>query len=192
MGGDGASSAGKIDWRRLCSVKGCMEDRTAFRMMADFRNEEDPPKGTAKVAETDYGAPLASGDALVVTSSAGKGDTPEDYARVSDATPYDPSRRGLFVTRADEAPYAVMEMAGDVVVKGVTAIGAEMPLTVWVKGEEDDWKEVGGGAPKDGVLRVDLTGNPQTVKSVKVGCKPGDGKKALRLKKILVYGDRLF
>ena len=192
MDGDGASSAGKIDWRRLCSVKGCMEDRTAFRMMADFRNEEEPPKGAAKVAETDYGAPLASGDALVVTSSAGKGDTPEDYARVSDATPYDPSRRGLFVTRAEEAPYAVVELAGDVVVKGVTAIGAEMPLSVWVKGEEGDWKEVGGGATKNGVLRVDLSGNPQTVKSVKVGCKSGGNKKTLRLKKILVYGDRLF
>ncbi len=187
-----ASSAGKIDWRRLCSVKGCMEDRTAFRMMADFRNEEDPPKGVAKVAETDYGTPLASSDALVLTSSAGKGDTPEDYARVSDATPYDPSRKGLFETRAEEAPFAVVELAGDVVVKGVTAIGAEMPLVVWVKGEEGDWKEVGGGATKDGVLRVDLTGNLQTVKSVKVGCRSGGGKKALRLKKILVYGDRLF
>lgn len=188
----GATSADKINWRRLCSVKGCMEDRTAFRMMADFRNEEDPPKGAAKVTETDYGAPLASGDALVVTSSGGKGDTPEDYARVSDATPYDPSRKGLFVTRAEAAPFAVVELAGDVVVKGVTAIGAEMSLVVWVKGEEGDWKEVGGGAPKNGVLRVDLSGNPQTVKSVKVGCKPGGGKKAFRLKKILVYGDRLF
>ena len=107
-------------------------------------------------------------------------------------SPYDRSRRGLFVTRAEEAPYAVVELAGDVVVKGVTVIGAEMPLAVWLKGEEGDWKEIGGGVPKDGVLRVDLAGNPQTVKAVKVGCKLGGGKKALRLKKILVYGDRLF
>ena len=188
----GTPFAGKIDWRRLCSVKGCMEDRMAFRMMSDFRNEEDPPTGAAKVTATDYGVPLASYDALVATSSAGKGDTPEDYARVSDETPYDPARKGLFVTKAEEAPFVVVELAGQVVVKGVTAIGAERPLTVWMKGEEDDWKEVGGGAPKAGVLRIDLNGNPQTVKSVKVGFKPEDGKNVLRLNKVLVYGERLF
>jgi hypothetical protein len=133
-----------------------------------------------------------SDDALVGTSSKGKDDTPEDYARVSDATPYDPKRRGLFATRAEEAPFAVVELAGAAVVSGVTVIGAEEPLTLWARGEDDEWREIGGGAPDAGVLRVDLGAAPQTARSVKVGLRPGGGKRRLRLKKILVYGKRLF
>ena len=189
---DGRRDGGKINWRRLCTVKGCMEDRSAFRMMADFRNADDPPTGTATVPETDYGAPLASGDALVGTSSGGKGDTPEDYARVSDATPYDPARKGLFATKAQEAPWAVVELAGETVVKGVTVIGAESGLVAWIAGEDGKWSELGGGKLSDGVMRLEIGGEPHAIRSVKVGFRPEAGKKSLCLKKILVYGDRRF
>jgi len=190
--GDGTKDGDKINWRRLCGVKGCLNDRAAFRMMADFRNADDPPTGTATVPETDYGAPLASGDALVGTSSGGKGDTPEDYARVSDATPYDPARKGLFTTKAREASWAVVELAGATVVKGVTAIGAESGLVAWIAGEDGEWREVGGGTLSEGVMRFEIGGEPQPVRAVKVGFRPEAGKKALCLKKILVYGDRQF
>ena len=193
---NGESGTGKgergFNWRRLFTIGDFRTDRTAFRMLANFRNESEPSAGTAKVPETDYGAPLASDDALVGTSSSGKGDTPEDYARVSDDTPYDPGRKGLFATKTEEAPFAVIELAGQVVVKGVTVIGAEGSLTAWVPGEDGEWREIGGGMPEAGVLRIDLGGNPQTVQSVKVGFKPDGGKKSLHLNKILVYGNKLY
>jgi len=188
----GATSADKIDWRRLCSVKGCMEDRTSFRMMADFRNEEDPPKGAAKVAETDYGASLVSGDALVTTSSAGKGDTPEDYARVSDATPYDPNRRGLFATKSEGAPWAIVELAGAVKVSGVTVVGTAKGLSLWISDDGTEWRKVGERGTGNGDWRVDLRKDSPPVKFVKVGFEPGGGKKSLALKKILVYGNKLY
>ena len=199
LGGSGDETAGEkhkeggeANWRRLCSVKGCGENREAFRMMADLRNEDDPPTGTATVPQEDYGAPLASGDALVGISSGGRGDTPEDYARVSDATPYDPDRKGLFTTRAEDAPWAVVELAGATVVKGVTVIGAESNLVAWIAGEDGEWREVGGGTLKDDVMRLEIGGEPQPVRSVKVGFRPEAGKKVLCLKKILVYGERQF
>ncbi len=194
---DGESSgekkeSGRVNWRRLCSVRGCGDSRAVFRMMADLRNEDDPPTGAATVPEEDYGAPLASGDALVATSSGGKGDTPEDHARVSDATPYDPGRKGLFATKAEEAPWAIVELAGAVSVKGVTVVGAAEGVRVWLQDADGEWREAAHGASDGGVLRVDLREAPVAAKSVKVGYGPELGKKSLGLKKILVYGDRLF
>lgn len=189
---EGQGEGGKINWRRLCTIRGCMENRAAFRMMADFRNADDPPTGAASVPEADYGAPLVSDDALVGTSSSGKGDTPEDYARVSDSTPYDPERKGLFATKAEEAPYAIVELAGEAVLKGVTVIGANEDMAVWAMGEDGEWKELACGKTAGGVMRIDLGGDPQTAKSVKVGYRPGGGKRSLGLKKILVYGERQY
>ncbi len=183
---------GKMNWRRLSTMKGCLDDRATFRMMAAFRNADDPPKGTAKVASSDYGSRLVSDSALVMVSSSGNGDTPEDYARVSDATPYDPNRGGLFATRAEDAQNVVVKLAGAVVAKGVTVVGADKDVVVWLADEDGKWREAGGGVFSDGTLRVDLRGGSQTVDSVKVGYRSGSGKKALILKKVLVYGDKLY
>ena len=175
-----------FNWRQLFTMGDFRTDRTAFRMLANFRNESEPPAGTAKVRETDYGAPLVSDDALVLVSSSGKDDTPEDYARVSDASPYDPKRKGLFATKSEDAPWAIVELAGDVEIAGVTAVGEAKGLSFWLSGDGEDWRKVGERGM--GNLRKD----PQTAKFVKVGFEPGGGKKPLSLKKILVYGNKLY
>ena len=162
-------------------------------MLANFRNESEPPTGTAKVPEQDYGAPLVSGDALVRISSSGKGDTPEDYARVSDATPYDPKRSGLFATKAEESPCAVVELAGDVEITGVTVVGDSAKLSFWVSDDGEEWRKVGEQGAGGDRRKMDLRRDPQTAKLVKVALEPGGGKKKpLSLSKILVYGNKLF
>ena len=167
-------------------------DREAFRILANFRNESEPPTGTAKVPETDYGAPLVSADALVRISSSGKGDTPEDYARVSDATPYDPNRKGLFTTKAEDAPWAIVELAGDVEITGVTVVGDAKGLAFWISDDGEEWRKVGEPGAMDGALRVDLRKDSTSAKFVKVGFEQGGKKKPLMLKKILVYGNKLY
>ena len=44
----------------------------------------------------------------------------------------------------------------------------------------------------NGEWRVDLRKDSPTAKFVKVGFEPGGGKKSLSLKKILVYGSKLY
>lgn len=164
-------------------------DRESFRILANFRNESDPPTGTAKVPEKDFGAPLVSGDALVKVSSSGKGDTPEDYARVSDATPYDPKRKGLFTTKAEDAPWAVVELAGDVEIAGVTVVGEAKDLVFWISDDGEEWRKVGEWGTRNG--GVDLRKDSPSAKFVKVGFEQG-GKKPLSLNKILVYGNKQY
>ena len=175
----------------IFAIKGCRSDRATFRMMAAFRDEDDPPLGTAQVPLNDYGQPLASADALVKTSSAGRDDTPEDHARVSDATPYDPKRPGLFATKSEKSPSVVVELAGDVSVFGVTVVGDARGLTAWVSQDGKDWQEVASGGGSEAGWRIDLGGESPTAKFVKVG-RVGGEKKSLSLAKVLVYGKRLF
>ena len=125
-------------------------------------------------------------------SSSGKGDTPEDYARVSDATPYAPSRKGLFATKPEDAPWAVVELAGDVDVTGVTVVGEAKDLVLWLSEDGEEWRKVGDAATVAGDLRVDLRKDSPTANFVKVGFEPGDGKKPLSLSKILVYGNKQY
>ncbi|MBQ2623705.1 MAG: hypothetical protein IJG18_01250 [Kiritimatiellae bacterium] len=191
-GSGGETAKGDFNWRMISAIKGFREDRALFRMIADFRNESEPPTGAAKVSERDYGAPLVSGDALVRISSSGTGDTPEDYARVSDATPYDPKRKGLFATKPEDAPWAVVELAGDVDVTGVTVVGEAKDLVLWLSEDGEEWRKVGDAATVAGDLRVDLRKDSPTANFVKVGFEPGGGKKPLSLSKILVYGNRHF
>lgn len=191
-GSGGETAKGAFNWRMVSTIKGFREDRALFRMIADFRNESEPPTGAAKVSERDYGAPLVSGDALVRISSSGTGDTPEDYARVSDATPYDPKRKGLFATKPEDAPYAVVELAGDVDVTGVTVVGEAKDLVLWLSEDGEEWRKVGDAATVAGDLRVDLRKDSPSAKFVKVGFEPGGSKRSLSLSKILVYGNKLY
>ena len=191
-GSGGETAKGDFNWRMISAIKGFREDRALFRMIADFRNESEPPTGAAKVPEKDFGAPLVSGDALVRISSSGKGDTPEDYARVPDATPYDPKRKGLFATKPEDAPWAVVELASDVDVTGVTVVGEAKDLVLWLSEDGEEWRKVGDAATVAGDLRVDLRKDSPTAKFVKVGFGPGGGKKPLSLSKILVYGNKQY
>ena len=183
---------GSINWRLLSSIRSCQENREAFRMMADFRNLEEPPTGDGVVAQEDYGSPLVSSDALVVISKSSKYDTPEDHARVSDATPYDIKRKFLLKTSIQSEPWAIVELAGDVVVKGITLVGGTADVDVSVAGEDGVWKVLNGKEFKDGVMRIALPDNTTPMRSVKVSYPLEKGKKSLSLKKILVYGQKLY
>ena len=190
-GSDTDAEKGTFNWRMISTIRGLREDRALFRMIAAFRNEDEPPIGTAKVPQNDYAHPIASNDALVKISSSGRGDTPEDYARVSDLTPYDPKRTGLFVTKAEESPWVIVELTGDVSVSGITVVGDARGLTAWVSQDGAEWQEVASKGGDEKHWRIDLRAKSPQAKFVKVGCVDGE-KKPLSLIKVLVYGKRLF
>jgi hypothetical protein len=192
--GEGVTGNGEggFNWRQLFAMGDFQSDREAFRILANFRNESEPPMGTEKVPEQDYGTPLVSDDALVKISSRGKGDTPEDYARVSDATPYDPKRKGLFTTKAEDAPWAIVELAGDVEIAGVTVVGDAKGLSFWLSDDGEEWRKVGERGMGNGEWRVDLRKDSPSAKFVKVGLEQDGKKKTLSLNKILVYGNKQY
>ncbi len=192
--GEDGRAKSTFNWRRIFASGVFLSDRNAFRMLADFRNENDPPKGTLNVPESDYGAPLVSGDALVKISSRGSGDTPEDHPRVSDATPYSPKRKRFFATKAEVSPWATVELAGSVEITGVTVLGDADDLAAWVSEDGEEWVKVGekGDSKREGGWKLNLSKNSPSAKFVKIGIEASESKKALSLRKILVYGNRQF
>jgi hypothetical protein len=185
------SGDGKVDWRLVFSLKGVCQNRTLFRSLAAFRNNEDPPTGTTRVATRDYGADLVSDDALVRTSSAGKNDRPHDHARVSDATPYEARQAGFFETAAETSPWAVVELGGETKLYGVTVAGRDDSVKVSVSLDGEEWTPCGELCLKNGKGRLDLRKTFPEAKFVKVGRENGP-KRPLSLLKILVYGRRLY
>ena len=190
----GSGMAGAIEdkgfWRQIYAMRGVMEDRALFRRLASIRNEYDPPRGSAVPPYRDFGRPLVSGDALVTVSSKGAGDAPEDRPRISDATAYDQSRRGIFATKKEKTPWVEVGFAGDAVVHGVSAVGDCRGLAVWTAGEDGAWREVANVVADEKGLRADMTASPVPARKVRVGLKNGEG--TLSLNKVLVYGDRLY
>ena len=185
------SGSGKMDWRRISTLKGVNEDRAIFRSIAEFRNKSDPPKGSLKVPERDFRADLVSGDALVRISSSGRDDRPEDHARVSDATPYDSNREGNFATGEEESAWAVVELAGETEIKGIMVVGDVSKLKVWTSLDAEEWTPVKVPSTASRNLRIDLNGISPEARFVKVG-REGGAKSVLSLKKILVYGKKLY
>ncbi len=131
------------------------------------------------------------GAVKVKIPSSGRGDTPEDYARVSDLTPYDPKRIGLFVTKAEVSPWVIVELAGDVSVSGITVVGDSRGLTAWVSQDGAEWREVASKGGDEKHWRINLSSKSPHAKFVKLGRVDGE-KKLLSLIKVLVYGKRLF
>ena len=190
--GEDGSGGKKVDWRRIFSMADFSADRGAFRMIANFRDENDPPTGASKVPLNDYGAALASDDALVVVSSRGKGDTPEDHPRVTDATPYNPKRKGLFTTRPEKAPWVTVELAGLVDLSGVSVIGAKKGMKIWLSDDGSQWRNLAQCDRDRSSWRIDLRKSDYSGKFIKVGYEPGSKKESLTLKKILVYGNKQY
>ncbi len=187
-----ADAPGTVDWRRIFTMADFSSDREAFRMIANFRDESDPPAGAAKVPLNDYGAALASDDALVVVSSRGKGDTPEDHPRVTDATPYDPKRKGLLTTKAQKAPWVTVELAGLVKLSGITVDGAGKGMAIWISDDGEQWSKIAECGKDNPAWRVDLRKDAPSGKLVKLGYEPGEKRKVLAIRKILVYGNRQY
>ena len=183
-----ADSSGIVNWRRIFAMADFSSDREAFRMMANLRDESDPPTGASKVPLKDYGAVLASDDALVVVSSRGKGDTPEDHSRVTDATPYNPKRKGLLTTRPEKAPWVTVELAGLVKLSGITVDGAGKGMVIWISDDGEQWSKIAECGKGNSAWRVDLRNDTPSGKFVKLGYEPGKKRRALAVRKILVYG----
>ena len=182
----------KIDWRGLFKKTKCLDNPASYRMMAGLRNEIDPAKDGEAPKLEDYGARLVSQNAYFTMSSSGKGDAPEDYPRVCDASPVAKDRKGLVVTKAAPGQWAQAEMPGDVVMSGVTVCGDTGPIEVLLSDDGQNWSKVADSENAADGLRIDFGSAKPQAKFVKLAAKTGGGDRAMSIKKILVYGKTLY
>ncbi len=124
---------------------------------------------------------------------------------VESASPYGPWENAVKVVTHDNYtfynpvihtegcdPNSSVLLFGDVEIEGVTVVGESKGLSFWLSDDGEEWRKVGERGMGNGERRVDLRKDSPSAKFVKVGFEPGVGKKSLSLKKILVYGKKLY
>ena len=182
----------KIDWRKLFKKTKCLENPASYRMMAGLRNEIDPARDGESPKLEDYGSRLVSQNAYFTMSSSGKGDAPEDYPRVCDASPVPAGRKSLAVTKAVPRQWAQAELPGDAVISGITVCGDTGPVEVLLSADGQNWSKAAESENASSAWRIDFGRAKRTAKFVKLSAKPNAAGRAMSIKKILVYGKTLY
>ena len=183
-----------VDFRPLIETASRSRQRDAFQTLALLRNRLDPAPAGAPWPEKDFGGRLVSDKGLIYTSGRGRGDAPQDYPRVIDASPLKAKRAYQIAMEPPTEPWAVVELPGLCKVAGVVVTGVTMvSTTVWVSEDGESWNlmKTDGTDEKSGI-RVDLSEAHPAAKYVRVGRVRDASTEPLRLAKILVYGETLY
>jgi hypothetical protein len=172
----------------------------AFRNIVNLQAKLAPlPKvdGQAYSAK-DFGGDLVSKDGLLKTSSTCNHDDPARYPLAIDDSPC--AGRGAFHTDGEEAPWAIVMLAGPTEVKGLVIENRfggynatrQVPLVVEVSEDGSEWRKVYETEAAQDTYRVDLRGVANRTRQVRVSRKAGAKKEVYHLNKILVYGTKLY
>ena len=183
-----------IDFRPLIETASRSRQRDAFQTLAMLRNRLDPPPAGAPWPQKDFGGRLVSDKGIIYTSRRGRGDSPQDYPRVIDASPLKAKRTYQIAMEPRAEPWAVVELPGACKIAGIVVTGDKMvSTTVWVSENGESWDLVKtDGTDEKGGLRVDLSEAHAAAKYVRVGRVRYASTESLRLAKILVYGETLY
>lgn len=183
-----------LDWRALISATSVGHQRDAFQTLATLRNRLQPPPEGTPYPEKDFGGRLVSAKGVFYTSGRVKGDAPEDYPRVIDASPLKPKRPYQVATKPVESPWAIVELQGMCKISGVRVTGDKMVQTVISISEDgESWTVVqSDDATERAETRVAFQGMRPKAKFVKISRAANATTEPMRLSKVLVYGDTLY
>ena len=85
-----------------------------------------------------------------------------------------------------------VELAGLVKLSGITVDGAGKGMTIWISDDGEQWSKIAECGKDNSAWRVDLRKDAPSGKLVKLGYEPGEKRKSLAIRKILVYGNRQY
>lgn len=195
----GADKGGGMDFGPMLLSASKNGNIEAFRNIVKLQQKMSPTQSSgAKYSLKDFGgADLVSKDGLIQTSSTCGHDKPARYPLAIDDSP---CGEGSFHTESEENPWALVMLAGPTDVKGIVIENRfggvngnrQVPIVVEMSEDGSSWKEVFSSDTKQDTYRVDLRGQGNRTKQVRVSRKKGAKKEFFHLNKILVYGTKLY
>ena len=194
----GAGAGAALDFNPLIMSASKAGNLAAFRQLAALRDKLAPCREKGRpYPKTDFGGQLLSDAGLLQTSSTSQWDRPEDYPRALDATP---AGEYAFHTDKEKAPWALVTLAGPAEVRGLVLVnrsngsngGRQTPIAVQVSEDGRAWRTVFADGEARSVYRVDLRAAAPQAKYVKVLREPEAQDNYFHLRKILVYGKKLY
>lgn len=185
-----------LDWRGMVASTLKEGDLAGFREAVRLHDSFVPPKAPEVYPANDFGGEILSHNGmLTLSSSHGKYDAPENYARFIDRAGLNGVKPARLHTNAEKVPWATVTLPGDAEVTGVfidndngKESASQVPLVVWTSMDGKTWTQVWRTDKTEKTYRVPLT--VAHAKYVRVGREASDRVEPLRLRKILVYGKR--
>lgn len=165
-----------------------------FQQLSDLSEQFDPTKSERKL-KTVFKEPLLSDKGLLQTSSTSRWDHPTHHRKVIDQY----AGTASFHTNKEGAPWAKVILPGMAEVSGIYLEnihsqndGRQMPLEVWVSEDDANWTKVFEDQRSRNEWLIDLSTSAPRAKFVKV-CRTADNRSEyFHLRKIQVYGRKLY
>ena len=188
----------KLDFNPMILSVSKAGNLMAFRQLAALRDRLAPCREAGQpYPKEDFGGQLLSDAGLLQTSTTSLWDHPEDYPRALDATP---AAEYAFHTDKEKDPWALVTLAGPAEVRGIVLVNRtngtngwrQTPIAVQVSEDGSAWRTVFTDAEARAVYRVDLAAAAPHAKFVKVLREPEAQDNYFHLRKILVYGKKLY
>ncbi len=175
-------------------------DVAMFRQVCSLMRRLAPGDFPRKVGEgwpkKAYGGELLSAEGMLRTSSTCGWDRPSNYmtALVAD----DFGNVNSFHTDSEDAPWGMVVLPGPCSVTGIVVAntpgqnsGRQPPITIWTSEDGTDFREVYSSDRNELEWKCQPA-RPVKAKYIKVGRTPGVMKNFFHLRKILVYGKKLY
>ncbi len=169
------------------------DNMDAFNALCDLQERLNPPRKAYTFPKEVAQLPLLSANALLRTSSTSSWDHPESYRAVLDGL----APAHSFHTGKEEAPWAEVRLPGMAMVSAVYILNRDnnvrriLNSDIEVSEDGKTWKKV--GSIEDVRKDYTFTFEPVKAQRVRVVLHPqGGGKDYLHLRKIAVFGKKLY
>lgn len=175
---------------RKASVDG---NAQAFRQLCDLQDKLSPPE---KILPPIFTDPLLSAGGMLQVSTTSHWDHPERYRRLLDASD-EPAI--AFHTESETAPWVQAILPGMAEITGIYVAntqgghsGRQLPIRVEVSADGKAWQEVFASDQNQREWKVDLAGRNIRAQYIRIGRRPDAKKECFHLRKLQVYGKKLY
>ena len=190
----------KLDYKGMVLKASQSGDITMFRQVYSLMSKLSPgeePKAKGKPWPTEaYGGTLLSPDGLLQTSGTSSWENPVTYRSGLTAADFDSGN--AFHTAKEKAPWGMVVLPGSSDITGVTIVNVpgqnssrQVPIRVWTSDDGGEFTEVFASESNELEWKCQFK-KPVKAKYIKVGRAPDAKEEFFHLRKILVYGKKLY
>ena len=200
VGRRAAKTGEKLDYKAMALRASTSGDLAMFRQvyaLLDRLSPGDAPRATGKAWPTRaFGGELLSPLGMLQTSSTSRFDNPVVYRNALDAADF--AAGNAFHTEKEGEPWGMVVLPGTCMIAGVTVVNVsgqnaerQAPIAIWASEDGVAFTKVFSSDEVEDEWSCFL-GMPIRAKYVKVGRVPGAKNEFFHLRKILVYGRKLY
>ncbi|MCR5413399.1 MAG: discoidin domain-containing protein [Kiritimatiellae bacterium] len=201
VGKSAQKTGAKLDFKSMIIKASKSGDIATFKQVYQLMDKLEPSLAPKKRAnggwpEGEFGGKLLSADGMLQTSGTSNWESPVTYRNALDAADFEAGN--AFHTGGEKAPWGMVILPGVSEISGIIVANIpgqnahrQAPLRIWASEDGTNFKEVYASDQVLNEWRCAFT-TPIKAKYIKVGRAPDAKSEVFHLRKILVYGKKLY